>query len=213
VRVDIWSDVVCPWCYIGKRRFEAALVGFEHRDEVELCWHSFQLDPTAPATTEGGYRDPLVRKFGRTDAQVAAMLDDMTELAAKDGLDYRFDRAHHANTFDAHRLLHLAHEHGVQDEVKERLFQAVFTDGQTVSDHRTLREIGVAAGLDGAEIDSMLSSDAYRAEVAADIEQARTYGISGVPFFVIDGRYGVSGAQPAAVLQQALEQAWVDDRA
>jgi predicted DsbA family dithiol-disulfide isomerase len=212
MRVDIWSDVVCPWCYIGKRRFEAALAGFEHRDEVELTWHSFQLDPSAPGTTEGDYRTPLARKFGRSDAQVAAMLEDMTQLAAQDGLDYRFDRAHHANTLDAHRLLHLAHEYGVQDEVKERLFQAVFTDGQTVSDHATLRAIGEAAGLDGDEIDAALSSDRFQAEVAADIDQARAYGISGVPFFVIDERYGVSGAQPAAMLRQALEQAWAAEK-
>jgi predicted DsbA family dithiol-disulfide isomerase len=208
VRVDIWSDVVCPWCYIGKRRFERALDRFAHRDQVELTWHSFQLDPDAPATSPGDYRTPLARKFGRSEEQVATMLADLTRLAAEDGLDYRFDIAHHANTFDAHRLLHLARERGGQPELKERLLAAVFTEGRTISDHATLRQLGRAAGLDGAEIDAVLAGDRYADAVAADLEQAREYGITGVPFFVIDGRYGVSGAQPATVFSQALDQAW-----
>jgi predicted DsbA family dithiol-disulfide isomerase len=208
MRVDVWSDVVCPWCYIGKRHLEQALAGFEHRDDVVLTWHSYQLDPGAPMTTPGDYVTPLAAKFDRSQDDVRAMLADMTVRAARDGLEYRFDIAHHANTFDAHRLLHLAAAHGVQDALKERLFAAVFTEGRTVSDPGTLQELGAAVGLDAAVVSAVLAGDDYADGVRADIEQAREYGITGVPFFVIDGRYGVSGAQPSEVLGRALEQAW-----
>ena len=208
MRVDVWSDVACPWCYIGKRHLEQAVAGFAHGADVEVVWHSFQLDPTAPAATPGTYTAPLAAKFGKPEADVATMLDEMAQRAAQDGLEYRFDIAQHANTFDAHRLLHLAAEHGVQDDVKERLFRAMFTEGRRVSDPATLRELGVAAGLDADTVSAVLDADTYADAVRADIEQAHEYGVGGVPFFVLDGRYGVSGAQPADVLGRALEQAW-----
>jgi predicted DsbA family dithiol-disulfide isomerase len=210
MRVEIWSDVVCPWCYVGKRRFEAALARFAHRDEVELVWRSFQLDAAAPPSPEqgGGYAERLAAKYGGGLARAQQMIDGMTSTAAAEGLDFRFDRARPGSTFDAHRLLHLALERGVQDDVKEALDRATFTDGLPVSDHEALVAVVRAAGLDADEARAVLASDRYAAAVRADEAQARAYGITGVPFFVVDGRYGVSGAQPADLLLGALETAW-----
>jgi predicted DsbA family dithiol-disulfide isomerase len=210
IDIDVWSDVVCPWCYIGKRHLETALAEYAQRDDavdVAVRWHSYELDPQAPKTREGTYVDALATKFGRPAGEVETMLGDMTARAAGVGLDYHFDIAKHANTFDAHRLLHLAAVHGVQDALKESLFRAVFTEGRTVSDPATLRELAVEVGLDGDLVDKTLAGDGYADEVRADIEQAADYGISGVPFFVFDRRLAVSGAQPAEVLLQALDRA------
>lgn len=210
LKVEVWSDVVCPWCYIGKRRFEAALGRFAHRDEVELVWRSFELDVSAPPSTaeQGTYAERLATKYrcSVTDAQV--MIDNMTATAAQEGLDFRFDLALPGNTFDAHRLLHLALEHGRQDELKERLDRATFTEGSPVSDHSALRALCTQVGLPEAEVDAVLTSDRYSDAVRADEAQARAYGISAVPFFVIDGRYGISGAQPADAVLQNLDKAW-----
>jgi predicted DsbA family dithiol-disulfide isomerase len=156
----------------------------------------------------GDYAERLARKYGRGVEAAQQMIDTMTATAAQEGLGFRFDRARPGNTFDAHRLLHLALERGVQDDLKERLDAATFTDGLRVSDHEALVEVAVAAGLDPEEAREVLASDRYADAVRADEAQARAYGISGVPFFVVDGRYGISGAQPAEVLAQALEQAW-----
>jgi predicted DsbA family dithiol-disulfide isomerase len=210
LRVEVWSDVVCPWCYIGKRRFEAALARFAHRDEVELVWRSFELDVSAPASTaqDGAYAERLATKYGCSVGEAQAMLDTMTASAAQEGLDFRFDLARPGNTFDAHRLLHLALEHGCQDELKERLDRATFTEGSQVSDHVGLRALASQVGLPDSDVNAVLTSDRYADAVRADEAQARAYGISGVPFFVIDGRYGISGAQPADVVLQALDRAW-----
>jgi predicted DsbA family dithiol-disulfide isomerase len=210
MKVEIWSDVVCPWCYVGKRRFEAALQRFAHRDEVEVVWRSFELDPTAPESPSsgGGYAERLTRKYGGGLARAQQMIDTMTVTAAGEGLDFRFDLARPGNTFDAHRLLHLALERGVQDAVKERLDRATFSEGLRVSDAESLLAVVTEAGLDADEARQVLASDRYADAVRADEEQARAYGISGVPFFVVAGRYGVSGAQPAELLLQALETAW-----
>src|SRR3954470_21845658 len=210
MRIDIWSDVVCPWCYVGKRRFEAALASFPARDQVEVHWHAFELDPGAPATREGSYDERLAEKYGRSLDEAAEMTASMTATAAAEGLDFRFDRSKPGNTFDAHRLLHLAGLRGVQDAVKERLFRATFTDGDPISDHDTLVRLVTEAGLDADEARAVLASDAYAAEVRADEQQAAQLRISGVPFFVIDGKYGVSGAQPAEVLRQVLDRAWTE---
>ena len=210
MKVEIWSDVVCPWCYIGKRRFEQALAGFAHRDEVEVVWRAFELDPSAPAERTGGYAENLATKYGVPLAQAQGMLDTMTATAAQDGLDFRFDVARPGSTFDAHRLLHLAGERGVQDAVKERLLRATFTEGEPVGDAETLVRLVAEAGLDADEARAVLASDRYAAEVRGDEQQAAAYGISGVPFFVVDGRYGVSGAQPAEALGQVLAQAWAE---
>ena len=209
MKVEIWSDVVCPWCYVGKRRFEAALAQLAHHDDVELVWRSFELDPSAPpAPAEAGRQAAhLARKYGRTLEQAQDMLDGMTATAAADGLDFRFDLMRAGNTFDAHRLLHLAKDRGVQDQVKEALDAATFGAGLRVSDHDELVQVVSAAGLDADEARAVLASDRYADDVRADQAQARAYGISAVPFFVVDGRYGVSGAQPAELIAQVLETA------
>ena len=212
MQVEIWSDVVCPWCYIGKRRFEAALARFAHRDEVDPVWRSFELDPAAPPSelTAGTYARRLAAKYGRSEAQAQLMMDSMTASAAEEGLDFHFELARPGNTFDAHRLLHLALEHGLQDPLKERLDRATFTEGAAVSDHAVLRALAVEVGLPTEQVEGVLASDQFAQAVRADEAQARTYGISGVPFFVLDGRYGISGAQPADLLRRALEQAWAE---
>ncbi len=210
MKVEIWSDVVCPWCYIGKRRFEEALARFEHREEVELLWRSFELDAGAPPSdqVQGAYVDRLASKYRCSRDEAQAMIDRMTGTAAEVGLDFRFDLARPGNTFDAHRLLHLALEHGRQDALKERLDRATFTEGSPASDHTALRALAVEVGVPGEEVDEVLASDRYADAVRADEAQAAAYGISGVPFFVVDGKYGISGAQPAELVLQALRQAW-----
>ncbi|MDP9779149.1 putative DsbA family dithiol-disulfide isomerase [Nakamurella flavida] len=208
VNIDIWSDVVCPWCYIGKRRFETAVAAFPHADELQIRWHSFQLDPSAPAEEAGTQAERLSAKYGTGLAQAEKMLTDMTGTAAAEGLDFHFDRLCGGNTFDAHRLLHLAWARGVQSDLEERLFDATFSRGLPVGDHATLTELAVEAGLDRDEVSAVLAGDDYATDVRADLAQARQFGITGVPFFVIDGKYGVSGAQPAELLGQALTQAW-----
>ena len=210
VQVEIWSDVVCPWCYVGKRRFEAALAAFPHRDEVQVRWRSFELDPSAPAERTGDYAAHLAQKYRRSRDEAQGMLDSMTATAAGEGLDFRFDRARPGSTFAAHQLLHLAHERGVQDALEERLFRAVFTEGEPVGDPEALVRLGVEAGLDEAEARAALADGRYADAVRADEQDAQRLGISGVPFFVVERRYGVSGAQPAEAVLQVLERAWSD---
>lgn len=210
VRVEIWSDVVCPWCAIGKRRFEAALARFPHRDDVEVVWRSFELDPTAPPSVDVGATQRLADKYGVPLAQARAMEERVTDAAAGEGLDFHLDLARPGNTVDAHRVLQLAADRGVQSAVKERLLRAYFTEGAPVADRPTLARLAGEAGLDPAEATRVLDSAAYLAEVRADQAEARALGIQGVPFFVLDRRYGVSGAQPADVLLEALERAWAD---
>ena len=212
MRVEIWSDVVCPWCYVGKRRFEAALAAFPHRDQVEVVWRSFELDAGAPAERVGDYAQLLADKYGFPVEQGRQMIDTMTQTAAQEGLDFRFDLARVGNTFDAHRLLHLAHDRGVQDAVKERLMRATFTEGEPIGDRETLVRLVAEAGLAAEDACAVLASDRYAAEVRADEAQARAYGISGVPFFVVDGAYGVNGAQPVEALAQVLATAWAASR-
>ena len=212
MKVEIWSDVVCPWCYIGKRRFEAALADFEHAAQVELRWRSFELDPSAPDSREAteGQAERLARTKGIPLEQVRAMQAQITSVAASVGLDYRLDLTRPGNSFDAHRLLHLAAEHGLQDRLKERLDAATFTEGLSVSDPEALTRLAVEVGLDEHRVRQVLGSEEYAEAVRADEDQARAYGISGVPFFVIDGRYGISGAQPSDAVLAALRQAWAE---
>ncbi|MBS4751481.1 DsbA family oxidoreductase [Nocardioides sp. zg-ZUI104] len=208
MRIEIWADVVCPWCYIGKRRFEKALAGFAHRDEVELLYRSFELDPFAPEVgTEPTVR-VLARKFGSDEAGTKEMLSRVDGVAAAEGLEFAHLDALHARTLTAHRLLHLAAEQGRQPELLEELMAAYFTRGESVGDHDVLRRAAASAGLDAARVEQVLGSTEFRDEVMADIAQARAYGASGVPFYVVDGRFGISGAQPVETLSQALEQAW-----
>jgi predicted DsbA family dithiol-disulfide isomerase len=212
MRVEIWSDVVCPWCYVGKRRFEQALASFPHRDEVEVIWRSFELDSTAPQERTGDYAQMLATKYGVSVERGQEMIDTMTGTAAEEGLDFRFDLARTGNTFDAHRLLHLAAERGLQDALKERLMRATFTEGEPIGDREILVRLGAEVGLDADEARAVLSSDRFADEVRADEQDAQRFGISGVPFFVVDRTYGVSGAQPAELLRQVLDKAWEDSR-
>jgi predicted DsbA family dithiol-disulfide isomerase len=208
--VDIWSDVVCPWCYIGKRRFEAALERFPQRDEVEVTYHSFELDPSAPARHDLPGPERLAEKYGVTLEEAQAMNDRVSETAEQDGLHYRLDIARGGNTFDAHRLLHLALAHGVQPAVKERLMQAYFTEGEPVSDPATLVRLVAEVGVPEEEARAVLEGDGYADAVREDERLGAQLGIRGVPFFVFGRRYGVSGAQPVDVLLGALERAWAD---
>ncbi len=208
--IDVWSDIACPWCYIGKRRLEAALAGFEHAADVRVTWRAFELDPTAPQVSPGGAENVarLARKLGTSPAQAKAMMDWVTATAAEDGLDMRMDTMQPANTFDAHRLVHLGTEHGKGDVVKEHLFRAYFTEGKRVSDPEVLVALAVEAGLDPTEARTVVTTDRFSAEVRQDETRARDAGIRGVPCFVLDRRLAVSGAQPRAVLLGAIQKAW-----
>lgn len=212
LQIDIWSDIACPWCYIGKRHLEAALAAFPHANDVEIVWRAFELNPAAPKlepASGGSYASRLAKKYGFSVKAAEEKLQSMTEVAAKDGLDFRFDRIKPGNTFDAHRIVHLAAERGKQGAVKERLLRAYMTEGEAMSDHDALVRLASEAGLDEDDARAVLASDTYAAEVRADEREAHQIGISGVPFFVI-GRYGVSGAQPAAELRKVLEKAWTE---
>ena len=208
MQVEIWSDVVCPWCYVGKRNFEAALARFEHRDDVELIWRAFELDPSAPTEREGDYASHLAHKYGMSVAQAQKMIEAMTATGAAAGAVLDFERARPGNTFDAHRLLHLAGERGVQDAVKERFLRATFAEGEPIGDRDVLVRIAAEAGLAEDEAAAVLESGAYASEVRAEERLALDLGISAVPFFVIDRTFGVPGAQPPDVILGALERAW-----
>jgi predicted DsbA family dithiol-disulfide isomerase len=212
VKVEIWSDVVCPFCYIGKRQFELALGEFEHADEVEIEWRSFELDPTAPAERVGDQVQHLADKYGMSRADAIAAQDRVQASAARVDLAFDFERARGGNTFDAHRLIHLAADHGLQGEMEERLFAAYFTRGEAIGDPAVLAAIGVELGLPADEVDRVLASDAYADAVRADEDEARSLGVTGVPFFVVDRAYGVSGAQGAETLLEVLDRAWADAR-
>jgi predicted DsbA family dithiol-disulfide isomerase len=207
VHVEIWSDIACPWCYIGKRRFEAALAAYEHRDEVTVTWRSFELDPQGPPERTGDYAAHLARKYGMSREEAGAMHDRMTETAARDGLDFRFDIARAGNTFDAHRIVHLAAAHGAQDAMQERIMRAYLGEGELISDHATLERLAIEAGLPGDEARAVLASDRYAAEVRDDERTAAQFGINAVPFFVADRAIGASGAHPPEQLLELLRQA------
>ncbi|MCC3267538.1 DsbA family oxidoreductase [Arthrobacter gengyunqii] len=211
MKIDIWSDIACPWCYIGKRRFEAALASFPHRDEVQVHWRSYQLDPSLPEHYDGTEVQYLSERKGIDPVQLAGMLEQVTAQAAGEGLAYDFDSLVVANSFSAHRLIHLARAEGgikAADAVKEALLSAHFEKGQDIGSAEVLTGIGAAAGVDPDRIRSMLATDEYADAVNADISQARSLGVSGVPFFVLDEKYGISGAQPVELFSSALEQAW-----
>jgi predicted DsbA family dithiol-disulfide isomerase len=208
MRIEIWSDVVCPWCYIGKRRFEAALARFAHADEVEVIWRSFELDPRAPAERSGEMVSHLARKYGLTQAQAEASVSRLTAVAATEGLEYHLDRCRGGNTFDAHRLLHLAGERGIQDAVKERFLAAYFTEGQPIGDPDTLARLATEAGLEPGDARTVLTGDAYADAVRADEEMGRQLEITGVPCFVVDGRFAIPGAQDADMILRILERTW-----
>jgi predicted DsbA family dithiol-disulfide isomerase len=210
VRLEVWSDVVCPWCYVGKRRLESALERFEHRDEVAVVWRSFELDPDAPRRRDVSAEEHLARKYGVSAEQVAASWARLTALAEAEGLEFHLDRTLGGSTFDAHRLIHLGAEHGLQDGVKERFFRAYFTEGAPIGESEVLARLSTEGGLPSAEVDEVLASDRFAAEVREDERRARLLGIGGVPFFAIGERYSVSGAQSAELLLEALTAAWAE---
>jgi predicted DsbA family dithiol-disulfide isomerase len=211
--VEIWSDIACPWCYVGRARFAAALAQFEHRDEVSVTWRSFELDPDAPAEREGSHAELIARKYGRTLEEVAEMDAQLTATAAADGLTIRFSQLRSGNTFDGHRLIHLATTHGKQDAMKERLFRASFSEGALTSDHATLQVLGVEVGLPADEVRELLLTERYAEEVRDDERTAHSAGISAVPCFVIDRKYGASGAQPPETLLEFLRHGWTQREA
>lgn len=213
MRIDVWSDVVCPWCYLGKRRLELAVADHPRRGEVELYWHSFELDPEAPPTDDRPMAELIARKYGITPAQVAASQAQLTELAAEVGLEYHLDATVRANTFDAHRLLHLARDRGLQDELKEALLRAYFTDCRPIGDREVLAEVATGAGLDADEVALVLASDAYAAHVRRDEQAGVELGATGVPFFIFGTRYALAGAQSPEVFAKVLARCFEEEDA
>ena len=208
MRIDVWSDLVCPWCYIGKRRLEHALKDFSGAGGVEVVHRSFQLNPTAPMGTTSRRRDYLIAKYGWSADKAAQIDADMEQRAAADGLEYHLsDNGLTGNTLDAHRLVHLARERGVQDQAVERLFRAYFTEQRSLFDADSLAALAADAGLDTADVKRVLAGTDYTDAVRADMREAQTLGVSGVPFFVFNQRLGLSGAQPLDVFADALAQA------
>ncbi|UVI37378.1 DsbA family oxidoreductase [Brevibacterium spongiae] len=212
MKIEIWSDIACPWCFIGKRRFEAALDGFDHKNEVDVQWRSFQLDPSLPDHFDGTETEYLSQMKGMPTEQVRQMFDHVTEQAAGVGLSYDFDAVVVANSFTAHRFLHFAKTQGVMSEAKEALLSGHFEKGRDIGDIAYLSEVSSELGLDAAEVRRVLDSEEFSAEVRADISEAHSLGANGVPFFVIDRKYGISGAQPAEVFAQALDTAWEESQ-
>ena len=208
MKVEIWSDVVCPWCYVGKRNLEAALAEFPHADEVTVEWRSFELDASTPRQMDLSMDEVLQRKYGMSPDEATAANRQMTELAAKVGLEYHLDNVQIGNTFDAHRLIHLADTQGLGGAMKERLLAAYFTEGRSVSDPAELADLGVEVGLDRTRVDAVMAGDEFGAEVRADEAQAVELGCTGVPFFVVDGKFGIPGAQPPDVLLRLLNRVW-----
>jgi predicted DsbA family dithiol-disulfide isomerase len=207
MRVDIWSDVICPWCYVGKARFEMALEGFAHRDEVEVVYHSFELDPSSPRGQRESNLAMLSKKFGKSPAEALAMDDQVGSLARAEGLGFDSGRPV-GNTFDVHRVLQLGLDRGVQHALLGAVNEAYFAQARDVFDREVLTEVAAGAGLDADEVGKVLDGEAYADEVRQDELQARQIGISGVPFFVFDMALGASGAQPAELFASALNQAW-----
>jgi predicted DsbA family dithiol-disulfide isomerase len=208
VDVEIWSDIACPWCYVGKRRFEAALAGFEHRDEVRVTWRSFELDPAAPRERQGDRAARLAEKYGMTLEQARAAERQLTEVAAGEGLEFRFDIARSGLTFDGHRIIHLAAEHDLQDAMKERLLRGYFTEGELVGDHDTLVRLAAEVGIPAQDAHATLASDRLADAVRADELTAQRLGITAVPTFVVNRALGASGAHPAPQLLALLRQGW-----
>jgi predicted DsbA family dithiol-disulfide isomerase len=208
MQIEIWSDIACPWCYVGKRRFEAALDAFEHRHEVTVTWRSFELDPSAPRERGVDSAGHLAEKYGMTREQAQASQQTLADVAAADGLDMRFDLARGGNTFDGHRLVHRAHAHGRQDAMQERLMRAYFTEGELIADTATLARLALDVDLPQDEVTEVLATDRYGAEVRDDERSAASLGIHAVPFIAVDRRIGAAGARPPEALGELLRRGW-----
>jgi predicted DsbA family dithiol-disulfide isomerase len=210
MQVEVWSDIVCPWCYIGKRRLETALERFPHRDQVEVVWRSFQLDPSVPEGETHPTLPALAAKYGRDVEEMRATMAQVEQVAAGEGLEYHLADAVSGNTLLAHEVLHLAAEHGLRNQLKERLLHAYFEEGRPVFDVDSLVPLAVEVGLDQAEVREALADRRFLAAVREDGATAQALGATGVPFFVVDRKYGAAGAQPAELLLQILERAWAE---
>lgn len=213
MKIEIWSDVMCPFCYIGKRRLEQALEQLPFNKDIEVEWKSYQLDPSIKNEPNKKVNQYLAERKGWSLSYAREMNDHVTNMAAEAGLQYNFDKAVVANSFDAHRFAHLAARHGKGDAAEESLFKAYFTEGKNIADIDTLVQLGTEIGLDSAEVKQALESNAQAQAVRQDMEEAEALGVRGVPFFVLDRKYAVSGAQPVEVFKQALEQAYTEWKA
>ncbi|HTV22907.1 MAG TPA: DsbA family oxidoreductase [Polyangiaceae bacterium] len=209
LRIDIWSDIACPWCYVGKRHLEQALGSFPEAKSVEIVWHAFELNPSAAREThEGPYAERLAKKYGMSPKEAQSRIDHLVSVGKSDGLTLDFERIRPGNTFDAHRIVHYAREAGKQDAVKERFLRGYLSEGEAIGDPAVVARLAVDAGLDAERVSAILASDEYAREVRTDEAEAHRLGIHGVPFFVVGGRYALSGAQPAELMGRALQQAW-----
>lgn len=212
MKIEIWSDVMCPFCYIGKRNFEMALADFPDKDKIEVEWKSFQLDPTVPEVATDSQEDYLVKRKGMSREQVKGMLANVTEMARQAGLEYHLDKSVMVNSQKAHQLIQFAKTKGLGDEMEEVLFRSFFTDGKNVADLETLKELGKEAGLDEKELESAFTDDQFKYKMNQDIQEARSIGVTGVPFFVFDRKYGVSGAQPSEAFLDTLSKSFTEWR-
>lgn len=212
MKIEIWSDVMCPFCYIGKRNFERALEQFADKDKLQVVWKSFQLDPSIPEVQSESYSNYLVKAKGMPKAQVDAMLANVTQNAKNAGLDYDFDKSVMVNSLKAHRVIQFAKTRGLGDVAEERFFKAFFTEGENIADDATLIKIGKDIGLDEAAVELALTNDKYLDMINQDIQEARTIGVQGVPFFVFNRKYAVSGAQPPQAFLQTLQKSFAEWR-
>jgi predicted DsbA family dithiol-disulfide isomerase len=212
MKIEIWSDIMCPFCYIGKRKFEAALEQFENKKEVEVIWKSFQLNPDMKTTPDKNINQYLAEIKGWSVEQAKEMNDRVSAMAKAVGLTYDFDKAVVANSFDAHRLIQFAKVNGKGDAAEERLFKAYFTEGENIADKDTLLQLAEEIGLNDTETKNVLASTDYASEVNNDVMAAQQIGVRGVPFFVIDRKYGISGAQESDTFLQAMNKAWEEQK-
>ena len=208
LKIQIWSDIMCPFCYIGKRRLENAISQFGHQDAIEIEWKSFQLDPNYIASDDDDLVERLAEKYQKDKDWAIEMLESMTQNAANSGLEFHFEKAITTNSLNAHRLLHLAKKHQLGTALKELLFKAYLTDGEDVNNLETLKKLGIQTGLDANKIDQVLQSNAYTKEVKEDMLMAQKTGVQGVPFFVFDNKYAISGAQHVETFVKTLEKVW-----
>ncbi len=213
MKVEIWSDVMCPFCYIGKRNFETALQQFAGKEHIEVEWKSYQLDPTLSEIAEESQEDYLVKRKGMSKAQVRDMLANVTEMAKQVGLEYHLDASVMVNSEKAHRLIQFAQTQSLADEMEERLFKAFLTEGKNIADIETLTQLGKEIGLDGNELQSAFTEDQYKHRMVQDIQEGQNIGVRGVPFFVFDRKYGVSGAQPSEAFLETLSKSFTEWRA
>ncbi len=212
MKIEIWSDVLCPFCYIGKRNFETALEQFSEKSHIEVIWKSFQLDSGLPEVEKDNYQDYLVKRKGMSADQIKKMIDNVTKSAKQVGLDYHFEKAKIVNSLNAHKLLQFAKTKGLGDQLEERLFLAFFTEGKNIADLATLTQLGKEAGLDQTELQTAFTDDNYVYQVKQDIAEAQQIGVRGVPFFVFDRKYAISGAQPPQAFLSNFEKSFSEWR-